>query len=193
VLALLLAVSEGDTHAAETETVNPILPTGEELVWGLITFFLLLALMKWVLLPPVLRVMREREARLRAERQAVAEAESGASDARAAYEARITEARTEAGAILAAAREEADQYRAQRFAEANADIAARRDEAVAEVTRAKADAMARMRGDVAVVAVTAAGRVMGKPLDLGRELEAIEAYVNAHGSGNGEGRSGEVR
>jgi len=192
VLALLLAVSEVGTPAPEEETVNPILPTGNELVWGLITFFFLLVLMKWVLLPPVLRVMREREARLRAERQAVVQAESGASDARSAYEARIGEARAEAAAILSAAREEADEYRAQRFSEANADIAVWREEAAADVARAKAEAMARLRGDVAVVAVTAAGRVMGKPLDLSRELEAIEAYVNAHGS-SGDGRSGEVR
>jgi F-type H+-transporting ATPase subunit b len=184
-LSLLLAVSEGG-EAVEEETTNPILPVGEELIWGLITFFLLLALMKWVLLPPVMRVMREREARLRAERQAAEEAEASAAEARAAYEARLAEARARASAIVGAAREEAEGYRAERVAEANADIATWREEAAAEVARAKADALVRLRRDVAQVAVAAAGRVMGKPLDLNRELAAIEEYVNTHSTSTGE-------
>jgi hypothetical protein len=45
--------------------------------------------------------------------------------------------------------------------------------------------LGRLRGDVAQVAVAAAGRVMGKPLDLRREMAAIEEYVNTHSSGPG--------
>lgn len=184
---LLLAAEGGEQIATETEKAvkNPILPVANELVWGLITFFVLLALMKWVLLPPVMKVMHEREARLRAERSAAEQAETGAADARAAYDARIAEARGEANRIVNAARDEAEQYRAQRFAEANADIARWKDDAAAEVATAKAEALGRLRGDVAQVAVAAAGRVMGKSLDLSAELAAIEAYVNSQ---SGEGR-----
>jgi F-type H+-transporting ATPase subunit b len=182
---MLLAQEGGGAAEEATKTTNPILPTGNEIVWGLITFFVLLALLKWVLLPPVLRVMREREARLRSERQAAEQAETGAVEAKAAYDARIGEARGEANGILAAAREDADRYRAERFAEANADIARWREEAAAEVAEAKSVAMARLRGDVAQVAVAAAGRVMGKNLDLSTELAAIEEYVNNQ-SGNSQ-------
>jgi F-type H+-transporting ATPase subunit b len=201
VLTLTLLAQAGTAAEESTKTTNPILPTGNEIVWGLITFFLLLALMKWVLLPPVMRVMREREARLRAERQAAEQAETGAAEARSAYDARIAQARAEANTILGAAREDADQYRAQRFAEANADIARWREEAAAEVSEAKSVALARLRGDVAQVAVAAAGRVMGKNLDLSTELAAIEEYVNnqtgnSHpggaraGAGTGDGADG---
>jgi F-type H+-transporting ATPase subunit b len=185
---ILLAVE--DVGEAE-ETVNPILPVGNELVWGAICFFGLYALMKFVLLPPVLRVMDERDRRLRADREAVDAAETGAADAQAAYDARIAEARAEANAIISAAREEADAYRAERFGEANAELAELRAAASAEVAAAKAAALAQLRGGVATVAVDAASRVIGRDLDLQRELAAIEDYVNtsSDGASSGEART----
>ena len=180
-VTMLLAVEE---TVEETETVNPILPVANELFWGAVCFFLLYALMKFVLLPPILRVMEERERRLRADREAAEAAESGAAEARAAYDARIAEARAEANAIIAVAREEADQYRAQRFAEANSEINQLRHAAVAEVAAAKEAALAELRGGVATVAVSAASRVIGKNLDLSRELAAIESYVNQNSGGD---------
>lgn len=178
---MLLAAEE--TVGEAEETVNPILPVANELFWGAICFFGLYALMKWVLLPPVLRVMDERERRLRADREAAEAAETGAVEAQAAYDARIAEARAEANAIIGAARDEADAYRAERFAEANAELAEARAAATAEVNAAKQAALAQLRGGVASVAVDAASRVIGKDLDLSGELAAIEAYVNQTSSG----------
>lgn len=182
---ILLAAEE--TVGEAEETVNPILPVGNELVWGAICFFGLYALMKFVLLPPVIRVMDQRERRLREDREAVEASETGAAEAQAAYAARIAVARAEANAIIGAAREEVDAYRAERFGEANAELAELRAQATAEVAAAKAAAMAQLRGGVASVAVSAASRVIGRDLDLSGELAAIEEYVNQ--SSSGEARS----
>jgi F-type H+-transporting ATPase subunit b len=178
---ILLAVEE--TVGESEETVNPILPVANELFWGAICFFGLYALMKFVLLPPILRVMGERERRLRADREAVEAAETGAAEAQAAYDARLAEARTEANAIIGAARDEADAYRAERFAAANAELAELRAQAASEVAQAKEAALQQLRGGVANVAVTAASRVIGRDLVLDRELAAIEDYVNQTSSG----------
>ena len=48
-----VAVQEAVT---EEKTSNPILPTANEMFWGGLTFVLLWALMKWVLLPPITRL-----------------------------------------------------------------------------------------------------------------------------------------
>lgn len=180
--ALLLAA---ETHSEETtKTVNPILPTGAELVWAVVTFFLLWLLLRYVFLPPVMRVMEEREERLREARAAAEGATSGADDAVAAYELRVNEARAEANAIVAAARDEVETYRAQKLAEANAEVAAMREQAAAEVAAAKAAAMQQLRGQVAGVAVNAASRVVQKDLPLDAQLQVIEDYVNqANGGG----------
>lgn len=174
----LLAILAAEGGEAE-EVVNPILPTGNELIWGAATFFLLYALMKWVLLPPVVKVMREREARLRADRQAAESAADAASEARSAYDERIIAARAEANDIVAAAREEAEAYRSERLAEVNAEVAALRDKANADIAAAKASAMTRLEGEVAKVAVAAASKVMNRPLDLSKEAAAVQEYVSS--------------
>lgn len=183
VSAMLLAAAEGGAEAEET--VNPILPVGHELFWGAVTFAVLWISLRYVLLPPVLKVMHDREERLRAARLEAESAVSGAGEAKAAYDRRIAEARTEANAVIAAAREEADAYRSQRVAEANVEIARLRDEAAAEVARAKALAIAQLRQQVAGVAVAAASRVVQKDLSLDAQLQVIEDYVNRQGENGG--------
>lgn len=179
--ALLLAA---ETGVEESDSVtNPILPTGAELFWGAVSFFALWLLLRYVFLPPVLRVMDEREDRLREARAAAESATSGADDAIAAYDARLNEARAEAGAIVSAARDEADDYRAQKLAEANVEIAAQREQASAEVAAAKAAALAQLRTQVAGVAVAAASRVVQKDLALNAQLQVIEDYVNSGNDG----------
>lgn len=181
---LLAAAEEGGAEVAEKVT-NPILPTGPELFWGAVFFFLLWILMRYVLLPPVTRVMDEREGRLRAARAEAETATSGAGEAKAAFDARIVEARTEAAAIIGAAREDADAYRAQQLAAANGEIASLREAAAAEVAQAKAVALAQLRTQVAGVAVQAASRVVQKDLALESQLQVIEDYVNNAGNGAG--------
>lgn len=175
--ALLLAAEEAK------KTVNPILPVTEEIVWAAASFFLLWMLMRYVFLAPVMRVMDEREGRLREARAEADSASSGADDAVAAYNARVDVARAEANGIVAAARDEAERYRARQLAEANAEIHAQRDQASAEVGAAKAAALAQLRTQVAGVAVSAASRVVQKDLALDAQLQVIEDYVNGSNEG----------
>lgn len=179
--AALLAATEGGE--ATEAVVNPILPTTPELFWGAVSFFALWIIMRFVLLPPVLRVMEEREQRIQSAKSEADSATGGADEARAAYAARIEQARGEAAAIIAAAREEADRHRASELAAANAEIAAMRESATAEVAAAKAAALAQLRTQIAGVAVNAASRVIQKDLDLDRQVQVIEDYVNRSGRG----------
>ena len=178
--ALLLAAETGEES---TKVVNPILPTGAELFWGAVTFFLLWMLLRYVFLPPVLRVMDEREERLREARAEAESATTGAGDTVAAYQARLNDARAEASEIVGAAREEADHYRAERLAEVNAEIAAQREQASAEVAAAKNAAMQQLRSQLAGVAVAAASRVVQQDLPLDAQLQVIEDYVNSSNDG----------
>ena len=44
--------------------LNPVIPTTPEMVWGAISFFVLLIMMWAVCLPPIKKVMRQREEQL---------------------------------------------------------------------------------------------------------------------------------
>ena len=177
---LLLAAEEGVVE----ETSNPILPTLNELFWGGVTFLALWALMKFVFLPPIVKVMQARSAKLREDLDATEHAKAQAELATAEYEAGLTSARAEASRIIDDARAQADEQRKEILAAAEAEVAGLRQEAAAEVAAAKAAAMEELRDSVAGIAVGAAEAVVRKRLDAAAQLRVIEDYVNRAGSAN---------
>ena len=64
-------------------------------------------------------------------------------------------------------------------AEADAEIADLRRSAQAEIDQARAEALSGMRGDVATLAVGAAGAVLGRPLDAGAQQSVIDQALAA--------------
>ncbi|MDY7100056.1 MAG: F0F1 ATP synthase subunit B [Actinomycetota bacterium] len=175
---LILAAEE---HGAE-DPPNPILPVDNEIFWGVVTFAVLYILFWKVLLPPVVRVMDERENRLRTDRRAVDEAQEQMGSVRDEYDAALADARAEANALHDAARAEADAYRAEKIEAANAEIAQLRAEATTEIEAAKAEALRQLQDDVVDLAVGAASSVMQKDLDRAAQLQVIEDYVNRSSS-----------
>jgi hypothetical protein len=82
---------------------NPILPTGNEFFWAAVTFVALWILMKFVLLPPMLKIMEERAAKRRDDLAAAEQASLQMADASAQYEASLSGARVDAIAKIEAA------------------------------------------------------------------------------------------
>jgi F-type H+-transporting ATPase subunit b len=161
---------------------NPILPVLNELFWGAICFFGLWALMKFVLLKPVVATMAERAAKVRDDLDQAERAESELESAIEQYQAGLNSAKAEATRTIEDARAQADTYRADTIGQAEARVAALRSDAAEEVATKKAVAMAELREGVADVAVAAAGAVVQKELDKAGQMQAIEDYVNRAGS-----------
>ncbi|WP_208027109.1 F0F1 ATP synthase subunit B [Rhabdothermincola sediminis] len=180
----LRVASEVSQAIQEEELANPILPVGNELFWGAVTFAVLWILMKFVLLPPVLRGMERREEKARADLAAAEQAREAAAAKLAEYQASLASAKAEAVRILEDARAQAEAKRKAVMAEAEADAAAVRAQAAQEVAAAKAAARAELRESLADIVVAAAGAVVEKPLDRQAQLQIIEDYVNRAGSQN---------
>lgn len=177
-------IPETAGEEAEKETSNPILPTTNELFWGAVTFLLLWALMKYVLLPPVVKTMEKRDAKVR-EDLANAEATRLQAEQRLSeYENSLASSKAEAVRIIEDARAKADADRKEVVAAAETDVAAQKAEAAQEVAAAKERAMAELRGSVAGIAIEAAEAVVQKQLDRNTEMQTIEDYVNRAGSQN---------
>ena len=149
---LALAAEAGE----ESDPPNPVIPEVNEIIWAAIFFFALWALMKWVLLPPILRAIENRAETIQGDRDAADEAAAALGEARREHEAALAEARAEANQILADARAAADERRAAMQAEADAEIAELRRAAQAEIDQARAEALTSLRGDVSSLAVGAA-------------------------------------
>lgn len=171
-------VGETVEHATEAQPDNPILPTGPELAWGAASFLLLWALMKFVLLKPIIETMDKRAERIRHDlgnaEQLRAEAAATLTD----YETSVTAARAEASRLLDEARAEAEEQRRAVLAEAEAEVTRLRAQANEEVARVKAEALAGMRASVAGIAVQAAELVVGRGLDAAAYRPAVDEYLD---------------
>ena len=155
-LATILSLAaEGGEEAAET--VNPVLPTGPELFWGALFFAALWILMRYVLLPPVRAVMRQRDEQRLADEEGTerAEASTTVDEARARGEAR----------------------RAELTAAAESDAAQIRSAALAELETERAAALAGARTQVAELAGTAASKVLGRTVDPAVAQRIAETYL----------------
>jgi F-type H+-transporting ATPase subunit b len=180
----LLSAAES-VEAAEPEALaNPILPVGNEMFWGALCFCALWALMKFVLLPPVLRGMEARDEKVRSDLEASDAAALEAKVKMTEYEESLSSAKADAVRTMEAARNAAEADRQQVLAGVESEVSARKAEAAAEVATAKDAARGQLRESVADIAVAAAGAVVQKPLDRDSQLQAIEDYVNRAGSQN---------
>jgi F-type H+-transporting ATPase subunit b len=185
VLALVRVLAEAattDVNNAVSEAVqetakNPILPVMNEMFWSLVFFGILWALMKFVLLPPVMRTFKERADKVREDQEAADTAETTRVDRLATYEAGLAGARTEAVKLIEQARSEGDAERRTQIGAAEADVASIRADAAAEITGAKERARTELTGSITDIAVGAAEAVVQKPIDRDAQVRVVEDYV----------------
>jgi F-type H+-transporting ATPase subunit b len=176
-LALLSAVAA--EAAEESTTINPVVPDDlGEIFWGAVSFFGLWILMRYVLLPPLLKVREERARKVLADQEAAASAESQAEQVRRDYEATLAQARAEANRVIEEARAAAEARRSEVVSRAEAEVAEQRAAAMAELEAARAAALSELRGEVAELAVSAASRVVQADLDVASNQATVDEYVN---------------
>lgn len=182
VLAASATNTAGEAIAADAaEVKNPILPTVNEMFWAALFFIALWALMKFVLLPRITKVMDGRTDKVRDDLAAAEAAETERLAKLEQYEAGLAGARAEAVAILEASRAEGDAERRTQITAAEAEVAAARAEAASEIAEAKARARTELTGSITDIAVGAAEAVVQKPLDRAAQSRIVEDYVNASG------------
>ena len=191
--AELLAQANGGSHAdaecipillnggsvdACQEAPSPILPATDELVWGIISFAVLLGLMWKFAFPAVKKGMEARTERIRGDLDAAENAKSEAVSVLDGYRAELAGAKSEAGRIIEEARTAADALKKDQAARLQDELAEIRARATADIESAKVQAIADLKGDVAQLAVGAASVVVHKNLDAATQTQLIEDYIN---------------
>jgi F-type H+-transporting ATPase subunit b len=172
-LATLSAVAQ-----EADKTVNPVLPTGSELLWGGVFFALLLILMWAVCLPPIKKAMRRRDDQMQADREAAERARVEAEQVRRDYDVTLTEARVEAQRIVSEAHAAAETRRAEIIGAAEAEVAAQRQQAMAEIDQQRTAALSALTGEVAGIATAAASKVVQRDLDPSSQTAIVDDFVN---------------
>jgi F-type H+-transporting ATPase subunit b len=148
-----------------------------KLAFQIINFLLLLYLLNRFLFKRVFALLDERQAKIS---KGLEDAEAAARDrelARAEREAAVAEARKEANEMIALANKIAEDTRNEILADAKAEaekVSARaREEIVAE----KDKAMAEIRGQVAELALAAAGKLVRREMDGPTQKRLVEEFL----------------
>jgi F-type H+-transporting ATPase subunit b len=164
------------------ESPSPLKPDNSELVWGSISFVILLGLfVKWGY-PAVVKTMKAREDRIRGDLEEAEGAKTEAETVLNEYRAQLADARSEAGRIIDEARQAADQVRRDLIARAEADAADLRTRAQEDIRLAGERAMADLRGRVSDLSIELAEKIVERNLDRDTQLRLIENYINSVGS-----------
>jgi F-type H+-transporting ATPase subunit b len=164
------------------EAPSPILPETNEIIWGGISFLLLLLLMWKFALPALKEGMNNRTERIRSDLDAAETAKSEAVGVLDGYKAQLADAKNEAARIIEEARQSADALKRDQEARLQTELAETRARAAADIEAAKAQATADLRGELAQLAVGAASAVVNKNLDAAAQTQLIEDYINSVGS-----------
>lgn len=172
------------------EAPNPILPEINELVWGTASFLLLLFLMWKLALPGIRKNMDARSEKIRSSLDEADQAREQAQAVLADYQRQLADAKGEAGRIIDDARQTAESVKRDLMARAEAEADEQRRRNAEQIAAERDRVMAELQGQVAVLAVEMAERVVEASLDREANLRLIENYINTvggSGSGNGKG------
>lgn len=174
--SLLVLLAEEDLSA-----INPVVPDEiGEIFWGALAFFALWILMRYWLLPPLMKVREQRRAKEIEDLQAAEGAKVAAEQVRRDYDATLAEARTRAAEVLEEARSVAEAARSRAVGAAEAEVASQRQVSMVELEAARVSAINRMGPDVVDLAVAGASKVVDAPLDVSTHRGAVESYVEGN-------------
>ena len=173
---------DGGSPEECNEAPSPILPAIEELVWGSISFLILVFLMRKFAYPAIKKGMAGRADRIRADLDAAESAKAEAVSTLDGYKAQLADAKAEAARIIEEARQSADALKKDQEARLQTELADTRARAMADIEAAKAQATADLRGELATLAVGAASAVVNKNLDPAAQTQLIEDYISQVGT-----------
>jgi len=175
-------LAEGGAVDDCQESPSPILPPLNELVWGSISFAIVVFLLWKLAFPGIKKGMEGRAERIRTDLEAAENAKGEADKVLADYHAQLADARNESARILEEARQDADAVRSERIAAIDGEIAEMRQRAAAETESAKAQALADLRGEITSLALGAAERVVERNLDDATNRALIDSYIDSVGA-----------
>jgi F-type H+-transporting ATPase subunit b len=153
--------------------VNPGL-----MIWTVITFVLLLLILKKVAWKPILTALDKRESDIR---EALAQAEKAKDDAKQILEqnqANLAKAEEESKKIIDQSRAYAETLKEQLIKESKEQAKKIVDDASLEIQRKKDTAFEELKGQIAEIAVSAAEKIIRESLDSQKSKQVIDKYLN---------------
>ncbi|MCW9065436.1 MAG: F0F1 ATP synthase subunit B [Ignavibacteriaceae bacterium] len=153
--------------------VNPGL-----MIWTVITFIILLFILKRVAWKPILTALDKRENDIK---ESLAQAEKARDEAKQILEenqANLAKAEDESRKIIEQSRTYAESLKEQLMRESKEQAKKIVDDASSEIQRNKDAAFEELKGQIAEIAVGAAEKIIRDTLDAQKSKQVIDKYLN---------------
>jgi F-type H+-transporting ATPase subunit b len=147
------------------------------ILWTIITFLVVLVILKAKVWGPLLAALDERERSIREALQSADRAREEAQVQQAEHEKRLAEAETQARQIVGEAREAAEKVGLQVVADAKEEAERTVGRAREEIAAEKRKALVELRREAADMAVGAAGAILNAELDAERNRKLADDFI----------------
>ena len=145
------------------------------------SFLLLIFLVKKYAWGNITSVLDERAEKISSDIDGAEEARKKAEELASKREAELAGSRTEAKTIIENAKETAEKSKADVLAEAKLEAGRLKEKANQEIAQNKAEALQSVKGDVADLTISLAGKIISQNLDGQTHKELIDQYIDQLG------------
>ncbi|HUN66472.1 MAG TPA: F0F1 ATP synthase subunit B [Bacteroidota bacterium] len=147
------------------------------IIWTILTFLLLLTVLRMYAWKPILEGLRKREEGVKSTLERAEQARQEAERLLQENRKQLEQAEQQGQKILSESRALADKLKNEIVENANQQSRRLVDQAREEIERNKDAALSQLRGEVASLAITAAEKILGETLDEARQRRLVDAYL----------------
>lgn len=158
--------------------VNPGL-----ILWTILTFVILLVILKAMAWKPLLHALSAREEKIRVSLQQAEEAQRSARELLEENKRQLARAEEQSRRVVKEGRDLAEKLKTEILDRANSSSRHMIDQAREEIQREKEAAIVQLRGDVADIAIMAAGKILDATLDPSKHRALVDAAIGDLGKG----------
>ena len=160
-------------------TQNPLIPTGSELILGIVCFVIVFGILGKMLLPRITKTLNEREDAIQGGINRADEAQAEAQAVLAQYRAQLEDAKHEASRLREDAREQGAQIIAEMRERAEAESRRITEAAQAQIDAERQQALISLRAQVGSLATELASRIVGESLtDEARQGRMVDRFLD---------------
>lgn len=155
-----------------------------DMLFILVSFAVLLVLVRIFAWGPVTKMMQERADKIAADIDSAEDARKEAEDLAAKRQEQLKASRQEATTIVSDAKNQGNEQRQAIIDKAQADASSLKVSAQAEIEQARRDALASVQNEVADLSVQIATKIIQKELKLDDQKALIDSYIEGLGAHN---------
>src|SRR5277367_5652180 len=164
---------------ADSATQDPLIPTGSELILGIVCFAIVFGILGKLLLPRIIKMLNEREDAIQGGINRADEAQAEAQAVLAQYRAQLEDAKHEASRMREEAREQGAQIIAEMRERAEAEARRITEAAQAQIEAERQQALISLRAEVGSLATELASRIVGESLtDTARQGRMVDRFLD---------------